>query len=456
MVRVLSWLSNHGSVAIKSVHSRAHTGGTRTPLHRPAAPLPHRLVTLGNPSRCVRSVEQLKKVVDACPSLRLLHADCRTKGTGPDQLDLFTSDTALRPHKLVVHRASPLVAEAEASAEASSGSVLGAALQQCKESLVELDTRNIHSDEATVADVSSLVASSSQLRRLIVPGSTAMRREGSMEDFAKALSANEHLEELQLGCSCIGSRGADTIATAIGSHPNLRSLELQHNPLLDAGAASLGRALHNNRSLRHLAMPFTGLGDGGCAALALALRHGSLLDTLDLSGNSVSADGVQELCSALPHGAVTTLCLSANNKIGPRGAIALAAALPETRVATLRLDGCALGPTPCGRLAVALTRSAVACLDLSANEIGDLGAWELAWRLPECAELRELRLAVNEIEEDGASELLTGLLSSTSLTMLDLRGNRLDKDSSTTDELRATQRANVHFQRSGYVLPTAD
>ena len=174
---------------------------------------------------------------------------------------------------------------------------------------------------------------------------------------------------------------------------------------------------------------------------------------MDLAGNRLTADGIQALATALPSGSLTSLILSANAGVGPRGAAALAAVLPSAKtLTTLRLDGCCIGPSPCGRLAAALTSSTVAHLDLSSNEIGDLGAAELAWRLPDCASLERLGLAVNEIEEDGATELLDGLKASTlKMQMMDLRGNRIDGKGATCAALLDTGKANVAFQR--YVAP---
>ena len=46
------------------------------------------------------------------------------------------------------------------------------------------------------------------------------------------------------------------------------------------------------------------------------------------------------------------------------------------------------------RLAAALAASRLQLVDLASNEIMDEGAWELAWRLPECPHLESLLLAV--------------------------------------------------------------
>ena len=100
--------------------------------------------------------------------------------------------------------------------------------------------------------------------------------------------------------------------------------------------------------------------------------------------------------------------------MGAAGAIALSSAIPASGLLVLNLEGCGVGKAPCGRLASAVADSRLQELNLSSNEIGDQGAWELAWRLSECVTLRTLRLAVNEIEEDGASELLSGMVPTNS------------------------------------------
>jgi Ran GTPase-activating protein (RanGAP) involved in mRNA processing and transport len=142
-----------------------------------------------------------------------------------------------------------------------------------------------------------------------------------------------------------------------------------------------------------------------------------------------------------------TLHLSANSRMGAAGTVALAASLPRTSITTLSLDGCFTGPSPCGKLAAALVKSRVESLDLSRCEAGDVGAWELAWRMTECDALGSLSLACNEIEDDGAAELLTALAASPSLKCLDLRGNRFDEKGATALAL-ASRGANVRFQRA--------
>lgn len=402
------------------------------------------------------SVEELRRLVQVCPSIKVLHADCRAKGFDAGQLDLFVGDKMdLHPRKLVLHRPAPPQSEevedpaAPAPTAEESETPLGAALHRCRESLIEIDARAAEFDSDAVTTVAQLVGTSgATLRRLLMPGSRVIS-DSAMSLLARAIARSERLQELQLACSSINTNRAKSLATALTENSSLRQLELQHNPILDAGGSALGLALGTNRSLQSLSLTFTGLGDRTCGAMAYALRHGSALETLDLAGNRLTAEGVIELSEALPLGRLRRLGLSANAGIGARGATAVAAALPKCSLTSLEMEGCEIGASPCGRLAAALTESSVSHINLSANHIGDIGAWELAWRMPECASLRELFLAVNEIEEDGGGELLAGLRASVHVQTLDLRGNFLSKERA--QGLEATGRANVAFQR---VIPS--
>ena len=449
------------------------------------------------------SVSELQKLIDCCPSLRVLRANCRAKGITSVQLSLLTQDNgAVQPAKLVLHHGEGLlrgeaaqdeqvppelappplmplpppslvapfpppaalespaeVAAADADASARAGPAylppLGKALRRCTGSLKELDARGCL-DVDGVAQVTGLLgAPNCTLQRLLLPGCGALRAADGMAEFAEALAVNKTVESLQLGCSYINTSGGCAIGAALSRNTSLLQLELTHNPLLDAGCTALGRGLAVNSCLRTLSLPFTGLGNGACDALAHALRSGSGLERLDLSGNALTADGAIALADAIPHGRLTSLALSANSRIGARGTLAIASAIPSTNLTSLSLDGCALGSAPCGRLAASLAASSIAFLDVSQNEISDEGAWELAWVLPECKALRELRLATDEIEEDGATELLTALLASPSLTSLDLRGNRFAQKGPTALALCETGRANVLFQRAAPWSPAA-
>ena len=164
------------------------------------------------------------------------------------------------------------------------------------------------------------------------------------------------------------------------------------------------------------------MGAAGAESLAAALGVASRLASLCLSANSgVGPRGAVSLCHPpthpptkplgylgyplthlLTHALIYLLTQPTHPTHPltrpPTHQVALAAALPQSSLTALYLEGCALGASPMSRLAAALAASRLTVLDLASNEIMDEGAWELAWRLPECPHLERLLLAVSEIE----------------------------------------------------------
>ena len=227
------------------------------------------------------SVDELRRLVDACSSLRVLHADCKASTTtnGANQIGqldaLAAEDVALRPTRLLLQGAMrdhdegeapaadaadaadaiadvpPLVdthfpvaaAAAAAAAEAAAAeaaaavpvvapSALGTTLA-CS-SLLELEARGAALSPHGVEQVcAALAAPDCALSRLRLPGAAAVPER--IEAFAEAL-ARSPVEELQLGCSQLTAAGAATLASALPRNCSLKNLELQHCPLLDSGA----------------------------------------------------------------------------------------------------------------------------------------------------------------------------------------------------------------------------
>jgi len=380
--------------------------------------------------------EQLLRVIAALDDLRVLTADCRSLGASSPLLRLL-AHPAVRLRKLVLHKPES-----------------GAALEPAADDLVSLTAalkrKPPGGGDAPVASlrevdlgqsggglrgafefVAALLAGEEcRVQKLALSGV----RSASVEALAAlgaALDGNRHLEQLSLGCNFISAEGCRALAAAVASHPALRSLSLEHNPIQDSGAAALSAALCGRGSrLTSLSLPFTGAKDGACRALADALAAGAPLASLDLGGNLVTAGGAAALAAALadPSGcALRSLNLAANYRLGPEGALSLAAALPSSGLAELHLAGCAVGAGPVGRIAAAVARSSLRLLDLSHNQIGDRGAWDLAWAIAEPhAQLTTLILKSDDIEDDGAAELLAALAHNTVLEVLDLSGNRID------------------------------
>ena len=118
------------------------------------------------------------------------------------------------------------------------------------------------------------------------------------------------------------------------------------------------------------------------------------------------------------------------------------------------------------QLAAALGSCSLRQLDLSSNHFGDVGAWALAWALPECHTLHVLDLSCCEITADGAAELHSSLPPTDGQAQagaelapprtplgasvrLDLRGNRIDVPAD--HPIALDSRVNLSFQRAAVV-----
>eukprot|EP00656_Telonema_subtile_P052807 TRINITY_DN7450_c0_g1_i2.p1 TRINITY_DN7450_c0_g1~~TRINITY_DN7450_c0_g1_i2.p1 ORF type:complete len:215 (+),score=52.50 TRINITY_DN7450_c0_g1_i2:183-827(+) len=147
----------------------------------------------------------------------------------------------------------------------------------------------------------------------------------------------------------------------------------------------------------------------GCADVALAVQDFPDLTTLDLSCNSVLLPGSQVIAAALRvlGCSLTSLDLSANH-IGDAGAFACCEALKENNTLThLDLHSCGIHDPGAEYFAELLTSNhTLRSLNLRANYIGDDGALVLAEALPENEGLYELNLHCNDFSRTGGEALL--------------------------------------------------
>ena len=289
-------------------------------------------------------------------------------------------------------------------------------------------------------------------------GCSAVPRE-SAEALIAALAVNNSLTTLQLGCNSLTKQAAAALGGALRSGcTQLRRLTVEHNQTLDSGgSAILGSCMESG--LETLSLAFTGAGDASCAAAADVIRAHRPLARLSLCGNAVSPSGVAALVDAMGKAGASApfraLNLSCNHLIDASAASSLARILPTASLTSLELAGCAIDSKTVGLFAAALPQSRIAHLDLSANHFGDVGAWSLAWALPDSTSLRLLDIFECDITDDGATELYEGLLAKRDAAgggprgdkqaplVLDVRGNRI----STNHPLALDEHVRGGFQR---------
>ena len=193
------------------------------------------------------------------------------------------------------------------------------------------------------------------------------------------------------------------------SASNIRTLDLSSNTITAAGAGVLARFLSQGGAtvLKHLNLSNNKLCDEGAQFVSEMLKSTHQdIHLLDLAKNNIQWEGALHVAEAISFAAchVTELSL-AGNSVGSQGMVALSASLIFNR--------------------------SMQSLDVSANQIGDIGVEALAYKWPaergSLHSLISLNLSENDITELGAEKLFSSDFDKTApkLVRLILRSNRI-------------------------------
>ncbi len=176
----------------------------------------------------------------------------------------------------------------------------------------------------------------------------------SMEELRVAETLKADRRELGVD----GAQGLSYLLAGCAM-PRLEVLTLSCNSLGEVGVATVADALNPSIPLRQLDLSSNSVRELGVAAIARAMERGALphLAKLALKNNDINDEGAAALAAA-PHDALEWLNLS-GNQIGEMGAIALAASLTGfKRLRRLSLDHNLLNDGAMLSLEAALDRSA--------------------------------------------------------------------------------------------------
>lgn len=162
---------------------------------------------------------------------------------------------------------------------------------------IDLRTNNIDSEGAKV--ISSYLAETSTLKKLVLSENRGIQSEG-VKEIALSLTRNSSLEQLYLRSCGIGKQGAERFATCLAQNTTLQTLDLCGNIEIGDDAVELiSRGLKENKSLLELNLSCCGLRDEGCAHLAEALLVNGTLTQLWLQKNEIGDGGILSLSETL-------------------------------------------------------------------------------------------------------------------------------------------------------------
>lgn len=246
-----------------------------------------------------------------------------------------------------------------------------------------------------------------------------------VEALASVLPEIPALERLNLCSNGLGDDSATILSTVLGKCQNLHVIELGGNQISDTGALALSEVL---TSLSHCLVSLSigsllGKDSHGFMSNISSLEN---LSTLDLSGNKSGSAFANALAAAIPSLSLSCLNL-VRTGIGPRGAKAILPVLARDKNMDLRelyLGGCRLGFFGTKTIAAVGLPVGLEVLDLSNNDIGDDGAWQLTNSIMNLNRLTKLDLSSNAgFGDDAVAEVGRLLPNMQNLSSLDLSKN---------------------------------
>nr|XP_012604978.1 NACHT, LRR and PYD domains-containing protein 11 [Microcebus murinus] len=203
-------------------------------------------------------------------------------------------------------------------------------------------------------------------------------------EISSILISSRQLKKLTLSHNPVRDDGMEILCDAV-LHPDcvLESLTLFHCCLTQHCAFHIANLLVLSRTLKHLDLCVNYLHDNGVQSLAVALSFAECqLQEIELSNCFLTSDICQHIASALIyHNLYLRRLELGHNNIGDAGVVPLCYALqhPNCKLEALGLEKCELTSACCQSLTFVLMSSkTLKTLNLSENNLGNEGARKLA------------------------------------------------------------------------------
>ena len=258
-----------------------------------------------------------------------------------------------------------------------------------------------------------------------------------------------HITTLDLSINSLTSQSASAIHNVI-LEGALITLNLSCNFLDERSMSMISQALKSNETIKTLDLSGNHIGVNGAKSLAVALCHNCTLEHLFINGNEIMDDGAVAICGCFKVNNKRLSCIKllhlAFNSLTSRSITAITTAIQEGALTFLNLSANDLGDNGVYEISKALqVNLTIKHLCLGGNNIGVTGALSLAVALCYNHTLEDLLLTNNKILDDGAIAFGESLKTNRTLKYLDIAHNRIT-------EIGATEIAEVF--KSNPVLKT--
>ncbi len=307
-------------------------------------------------------------------------------------------------------------------------SQLGRAIGSCPElSSLEFDELSVPAEGIGEIVSAVLRQPENAICNLKVSRPSQFRPDAIVSAFHEVRSS---LVRLSFWGSGLGDEGATAIASVIPELRELEKLNMGANRLTSVGIAAVSSAVERGPGiLRNLNLSQNQAGLEGAKSVARQIAAGRLR-RVNIRHTELGREGAKEIADAICDKRCRLVSINMTEN-SVQGAKEMAIALSRTRtILKLNLatngfdaDGAALiaGALRCGD-------SALCCLSLAGNHLGDIGSTEIFKVLRSNRTLRRLNMSTCEIGEFGASRLGGSLSENSVLESLDLSFNMVNDE----------------------------
>jgi Ran GTPase-activating protein (RanGAP) involved in mRNA processing and transport len=195
---------------------------------------------------------------------------------------------------------------------------------------------------------------------------------------------------------------------------NLKRFGIIDNPISDAGAVWVAQALQNNATITELDLtdchfakkPSWLAPKTGTTELATVLKNTLTLTSLKLAGNMIQPKSIKEFVEGLKTNKTLTYLDLSNNQIADEGMIHISNGLQTNKTLEILLLG-NNGITDKGAETISgfIPNTAVGCLALEYNQIGDKGCQLITGALRKGSRIHTLIFRGNAASVDLVAEL---------------------------------------------------
>ena len=269
---------------------------------------------------------------------------------------------------------------------------------------------------------------------------------GDLEILTNILFNNRTITELSISQNKIADDGALCVSECIKNNKSLRNIDLSGNRISNHGFRGIISALCINQTLRKLDVSENLISDDGAVAISEYLKNTDTLQEINMSHNRVTNTGIICIGRVLPSNETLKVLDISHNKVSDVGILTFSNYLKfKNTLQELRIswsDGCSLvlssvdlSCSKCGInfgdngatfiSAFLYSNGVVQKLDLSYNNIANIGTVSISECLKNNNTLRELNISHNTISNNGITYIVKGLQTNTTLQKLDVSNNNL-------------------------------